>query len=101
MENFGDLSEDKIIALQFSLPQRPLTDYQDGMKIFTREIGTCESLFTYKRRGLRRMRVVELRVASCSCELQLRVASCSCELRCSCELQTDKIKIFLILDKVR
>ena len=57
-------------------------------------------------RGLRRMRVVELRVASCELQLrvavascELRVASCSCELRvavASCELQTDKIKIFLI-----
>ena len=41
--------------------------------------------------GVRRMRVVELRVASC----ELRVASC--ELRvASCELQTDKIKILMI-----
>ena len=43
----------------------------------------------------------ELRVASCELRVAVAVASCSCELRCSCELQTDKIKIFLILDKVR
>ena len=41
---------------------------------------------------MRRMRVVELRVASCSCELQLqlRVAVASCELQlrvASCELR--------------
>ena len=44
-------------------------------------------------KGVRRMRAVELRVASCSCELRVRVASCelrvaSCELRvASCELR--------------
>ena len=56
-------------------------------------------IFHLNKTGVGRMRVVELRVASCELQLQLRVASCelqlrvaSCELRvavasCSCELR--------------